>query len=234
MAADVLVMQVTIVLCQFARNIIMYMCTVYRTPREFCTLFMCFMVCNRSNISFRHYIYIHIYTYIIGLCIYTKRAVSFMHAYIIIVFLYLHYSRICSNNRKTIEHDDVIKWKHFPRYCPFVRGIHWSPVNSPHKGQWRGALMFSLISAWINGLVNAREAGDLKCHRAHYYVTPIKQKNAFAMYWLTMNCSVEINRFLYIIAVVMPAIISVCSKAKQNWCIESTSPEAPFTNMDYF
>ena len=40
---------------------------------------------------------------------------------------------------------DVIKWKHFPRYCPFVRGIHRSPVNSPHKGPWRGALMFSLI-----------------------------------------------------------------------------------------
>ena len=31
-------------------------------------------------------------------------------------------------------HDDVIKWKHFPRYWPFVRGIHRSPVNSPHKG----------------------------------------------------------------------------------------------------
>ena len=43
--------------------------------------------------------------------------------------------------------DDVIKWKHFPRYGPFVRGIHRSPVNSPHKGQWRGALMFSLICA---------------------------------------------------------------------------------------
>ena len=40
------------------------------------------------------------------------------------------------------HHDDVIKWKHFPRYWPFVRGIHRSPVNSPHKGQWRGALMF--------------------------------------------------------------------------------------------
>ena len=39
-------------------------------------------------------------------------------------------------------HDDVIKWKHFPRYWPFVRGIHRPPVNSPHKGQWRGALMF--------------------------------------------------------------------------------------------
>ena len=49
-------------------------------------------------------------------------------------------------------HDDVIKWKHFPRYWPFVRGIHRSPVNSPHKGQWRRALMFTLIYARINRL----------------------------------------------------------------------------------
>ena len=67
-------------------------------------------------------------------------------------------------------HDDVIKWKHFPRYWPFVRGIHRSPVNSPHKGQWRGALMFSLICAWINGWVNNREACDLRRHHAHYDV----------------------------------------------------------------
>ena len=39
-------------------------------------------------------------------------------------------------------------------------GIRRSPVNSPHIGQWRGALMFSLIYAWINGWVNNREAGD--------------------------------------------------------------------------
>ena len=44
----------------------------------------------------------------------------------------------------SLIHGDVIKWKNFPRYWPFVRGIHRSPVNSPHKGQWRGALMFSL------------------------------------------------------------------------------------------
>ena len=68
-------------------------------------------------------------------------------------------------------HDDVIKWKHFPRYWPFVRGIQRSPVNSPHKGQWRGALMFSLICVWINGWVNNREAGDLRRNRAHYDVT---------------------------------------------------------------
>ena len=48
------------------------------------------------------------------------------------------------------------------------------PVNSPHKGQWRGVLMFSLIYAWIdqriNGWVNNREAGDLRRHRGHYDV----------------------------------------------------------------
>ena len=67
-------------------------------------------------------------------------------------------------------YDDVIKCKHIPRYWPFVRGIHRSPVNSPHKGQWRGALIFSLICAWINGWLNNREAGDLRRHRAHYDV----------------------------------------------------------------
>ena len=70
-----------------------------------------------------------------------------------------------------IFHDDVIKWKHFPRCWPFVREILRSPVNSPHKCQWRGALMFSLTCAWINGWVNYREAGDLRRHRAHYGVT---------------------------------------------------------------
>ena len=47
-----------------------------------------------------------------------------------------------------------------------------SPVPSefPHKGQWRGALMFSLICAWINRWVNNREGGDLRRHRTHYDV----------------------------------------------------------------
>ena len=74
-------------------------------------------------------------------------------------------------------HDDVIKWKHFPRCRPFVWGIHRSPVNSLHKGQWRGALMFSLICTRINGSVNNREAGDLRRHRAHYDVTVMKYDN---------------------------------------------------------
>ena len=71
-------------------------------------------------------------------------------------------------------HDDVIKWKHLPRYWPLEQGIHRSPVNPPppppHKSQWRGALMFSLICARLNGWVNSREVGDLRRYRAHYDV----------------------------------------------------------------
>ena len=99
----------------------------------------------------------------------------------IAIALELHFS--CTNplNYEIIKsyircHDastsvhDVIEWKHFPRYWPFVRGIHRSPVNSSHKGQGCGALMFSFICAGINGWVNNREAGDLRCHSAHFDV----------------------------------------------------------------
>ena len=48
------------------------------------------------------------------------------------------------------RHGDVIKWKRFPRYWPFVRGIHRWPVNSPPKGQRREAFMFSLICVFDN------------------------------------------------------------------------------------
>ena len=83
----------------------------------------------------------------------------YVYIYAVVLIWFLH------------THDDVIKWKHFPRYWPFVCGIHRSPVNSPHKGQWREALMFSLICARINGRVNNRQAGDLRRHRA--IMTPL-------------------------------------------------------------
>ena len=56
---------------------------------------------------------------------------------------------LCAIMRSPAIYDDVIKWKHFPRNWPLVWWIHRSPVNFPHKGQWRGALMSSLIYAWI-------------------------------------------------------------------------------------
>ena len=87
---------------------------------------------------------------------------------------------------QTSYHDDVIKWRHFPCYWPFVRGIQRSPVNSPHKGQWRGALMFSLICVWINGWVNNREASDLRRYRAHYDVTVMVKCRT--KYHFSTNC----------------------------------------------
>ena len=69
---------------------------------------------------------------------------------------------------------DQIWWRHqmetFSALLALCAGNSPVPVNSPHKGQWRGALMFSLICVWINGWVNSREAGDLRRHRGHYDV----------------------------------------------------------------
>ena len=62
-------------------------------------------------------------------------------------------------------------WRHqmetFSALLALCAGNSPVPVNSPHKGQWRGALMFSLIWVWINSWVNNREAGDLRRYRAH-------------------------------------------------------------------
>ena len=55
-------------------------------------------------------------------------------------------------------------------------------VNSHHKGQWRWALMFSLICDWTNGWVNNGEAGDLRRHRAHHDVTVMRR-------WIPLSCT---------------------------------------------
>ena len=66
-------------------------------------------------------------------------------------------------------------WRHqmetFSALLAICAGIHRSPVNSPHKCQWSGALTFSLICAWIKGWVNNGEVGDLRHHHVHYDVT---------------------------------------------------------------
>ena len=91
--------------------------------------------------------------------------------FIVAIFVNWHGFRVIITYVIISLHDDVIKWKHIPRYWSFVWGIHRSPVNSTHKDQWRGALVFSLICTWINGWVNNHEAGDLRRSGAHYDVT---------------------------------------------------------------
>ena len=73
------------------------------------------------------------------------------------------------------------------------RNLH-VPGEFPHKGQWRRALMFSLICVWINGLVNNREAGDLRRYRAHCDVTVMKRENSTST---SMSSNLhELNRWL--------------------------------------
>ena len=60
------------------------------------------------------------------------------------------------------------------------------PGDSPHKGQWRGALMFSFICVWINDWVNNREAGDLRRYSGHYDV--------IVMYWSMSYMLLQLNR----------------------------------------
>ena len=65
-------------------------------------------------------------------------------------------------------------WRHqmeiFSALLAICAGNSPVPGEFPHKGQWRGALMFSLICVWINGWVNNRKAGDLRRYRIHYDV----------------------------------------------------------------
>ena len=82
-----------------------------------------------------------------------------------------------------------------------------SPVNSPPKGQWRGALMFSLICGWINDWPNNREACDLRRHCTHYdinvNVSPVLSEilanDASCWppvdYWIVMVCCYGTNKY---------------------------------------
>ena len=111
-------------------------------------------------------------------------------------------------------HDEVIKWKHFPRFWPFVRGIRRSQVNSPHKGQWRGALIFSLICAWTNSWANTGHAGDLRHHRAHYAV--IVNVKLFLCTWSSRTATKLYIRYdilfqyMFVVHIILERVILYC------------------------
>ena len=72
----------------------------------------------------------------------------------------------------------IAPWWQIETFSALLALCVWnSPVTGefPHKGQWRGALMFSLIWAWTNGWVSNQNFGDLRGHHAHYDVTVVTQ-----------------------------------------------------------
>ena len=89
----------------------------------------------------------------------------------------------CKQRTQIGKDDGVIKWKHFMRYWHFVQGIHWSTVNFPHKGQWCGGLMFSLISAWTNSWVNNRDTSDLRCKFVFCGMIPHYMRNSLTKWF---------------------------------------------------
>ena len=135
----------------------------------------------------------------------STRTTSFSHEY------------VCDNNRINTW------WRHqmetFSALLAICAGN--SPVNSPHKGQWRGALLFSLICFWINGWVNNRKAGDLRRYRAHYDVIVMKARDFYGtefnwpsvcmqIVWQSMLCGSTTQNSPYD-KVISPAI-SLCNR----------------------
>ena len=120
-----------------------------------------------------------------------------------------------------VDYYYYIKWKHFPRYWPFVRKIHRGPVNSPHKGQWRGAFMFSLICVWINDWINNREAGHLRRYRAYCDVTMMSIN--IQVHFEEMYVKMSYMRCPYLFCVLF--ICSVCIHLEW-WIITMTTHTA--------
>ena len=116
----------------------------------------------------------------------------------------------------SILYDDVVRWKHLPRY--FVRGIHRPQMTSPHKVQWRWALMFSLICIRISSWVNSREAGDLRRHCAHDEVIVMQNETILVYHGKSCLCHC-INRDWQ----QLQNIFAVCPRMLQydnGWAIE--------------
>ena len=84
-------------------------------------------------------------------------------------------TKICGMDRLH-SHDDVIKWKNFPRNWPFVRGIHRSRWI-PHT---KASLVFSLICARMR--INNHDIGDLRRHRGHYDVNVMENPVLSALF----------------------------------------------------
>ena len=106
------------------------------------------------------------------------------------------YVMLHTNKYMPITLKKKIPWWHhqmetFSALLALCAGNSPVPGNFPHKGQWRGALMFYLICVWINGWVNNREAGDLRRHRGHYDVIVMHWKHACK----TVTVAVESCRY---------------------------------------
>ena len=82
------------------------------------------------------------------------------------------------------KHNEVIKWKHFPCYWPFVRGIHkgnpWVTGGVPSQRPVTRGSVFSLICAWT---VEQTMETPVRHHHAHYDVTVMFSDIFYRIHW---------------------------------------------------
>ena len=107
--------------------------------------------------------------------------------------------------------------------CGEFTGHRWM-VNSPHKGQWRGALMFCLVRAWTNSWANSGDADDLRRHRAHDDVTVISwlwseslEFHAYYIFFAAASYATSIHR------VALIHIVKILTRIKHNnsYCFDT-------------
>ena len=111
-------------------------------------------------------------------------------------------------------------WRHqmerFSALLALCAGNSPVPVNSLHKGQWRGTLMFSLIYAWINDWVNNREGGDLRRQRGHNDVIVMVTSQVLPCYGLARSCTSQFVNILWCYMYISNYFIW-CVRTKKIW-----------------
>ena len=106
--------------------------------------------------------------------------------------------------------------------CGEFTGHRWIP---PHKGQWHGALMFSLICAWMNGWVNTLGADDLRRQHAHYDVTVMCCVVRSRKFTILLNCIIACWTYAVLYDLVNRLISTVMVfnwmllKVYMYWCV---------------
>ena len=121
-----------------------------------------------------------------------------------------------------IEHlDSTTWWRHKMETFSALLVFCADNSHSPNKGQWRGALIHSLICAWTNSWANTEDAGDLRSHRAHHDATIMWSHNDNIAMADTRKCYKYVDfSFVVDVMVLIPTCLDQhcscrCSGAKQ-------------------
>ena len=94
-------------------------------------------------------------------------------------------------NKSQAAFQAISWWRHqMETFSALLVICEGNPLLIPHKGQWRKALMYSLICAWINDWANNRGAGDLTRHRDGCWLIAGWRRDTSVQYLLIAHLSI--------------------------------------------